>query len=226
MYDAIVLAGGSGRRLGGLDKANLEVDGLTLLDRALSAVATADRRIVVGPVRSLPEDVIPTREQPAGGGPLAALAAGLEHVAAETVIVLACDMPFVDATTVAGLLSALDADARQSRLEGQDSDGAQLLDDEGQPQPLAAAYRTRRLRSAVSSLQPVENTPMRRLAARLRMLEVAAGAARAWDCDTWSDLERARRHARTLDRDPAPDPDLGPEPLARPIPGRNDVEEA
>src|SRR4051812_33904528 len=35
-YDAIVLAGGGGRRLGGVDKATLEVGGRTLLDRVLA----------------------------------------------------------------------------------------------------------------------------------------------------------------------------------------------
>jgi molybdopterin-guanine dinucleotide biosynthesis protein A len=40
-FHAVVLAGGSARRLGGLDKALVEVDGITLLQRSLTAVAGA-----------------------------------------------------------------------------------------------------------------------------------------------------------------------------------------
>ncbi|MGH3739543.1 MAG: molybdenum cofactor guanylyltransferase, partial [Micromonosporaceae bacterium] len=76
-YAAIVLAGGAARRLGGADKPGLAVAGRSLLSRVLDAVADAYPRIVVGPPRQLPGDVILTREQPPGGGPVAALAAGL-----------------------------------------------------------------------------------------------------------------------------------------------------
>ncbi|MBA2559128.1 MAG: NTP transferase domain-containing protein, partial [Propionibacteriales bacterium] len=59
-YAAIVLAGGSGRRLGGVDKGSLVVGGKTLLERALAAVAEASCRIAVGPprTRQLPPDVV------------------------------------------------------------------------------------------------------------------------------------------------------------------------
>ncbi len=55
-YDAIVLAGGSGRRLGGVDKADIRVGEQTLLDRALDAVAEATKRVVVGRPRALPQE--------------------------------------------------------------------------------------------------------------------------------------------------------------------------
>src|SRR5680860_874839 len=41
--DAIVVAGGRGTRLGGADKASITVGARTLLERALAAVADAER---------------------------------------------------------------------------------------------------------------------------------------------------------------------------------------
>jgi molybdopterin-guanine dinucleotide biosynthesis protein A len=43
-YDAIVLAGGTGRRLDGVDKADLDIAGATLLERAVESVAASWRR--------------------------------------------------------------------------------------------------------------------------------------------------------------------------------------
>ena len=43
LWDAVVLAGGRGSRLGGVDKATLELDGSTLLGRTLAALAGAAR---------------------------------------------------------------------------------------------------------------------------------------------------------------------------------------
>jgi molybdenum cofactor guanylyltransferase len=46
----IVLAGGAGRRMGGLDKALVRVGGVALLDRVLAAARpVCDRLVVVGP---------------------------------------------------------------------------------------------------------------------------------------------------------------------------------
>ncbi|XVV06848.1 molybdenum cofactor guanylyltransferase [Actinosynnema sp. CA-248983] len=65
-WDAVVLAGGRGSRLGGVDKAAVEVGGRTLLDHALDAVRGARRTVVVGPEKPVP-GVVWTREEPPGG---------------------------------------------------------------------------------------------------------------------------------------------------------------
>ena len=46
---AIILAGGRASRLGGADKASVEVDGRALLDHVLDAVEGCSPLIVVGP---------------------------------------------------------------------------------------------------------------------------------------------------------------------------------
>lgn len=191
MYDAIVLAGGSGRRLGGVDKAAVEVGGTALLDRVLSAVlGTAHHVVVVGPPRSLPAGAVGTSEQPAGGGPVAALAAGLALVDAPVVVVLACDLPFIRATTVSLLVAALGNQANALT-----ADGVALVDDSGRRQTLTAAYRTARLRAAVAGLDAVHGTPMHAVVGELTMLDVAAPSGQAVDCDTWDDVRRARSRA-------------------------------
>ena len=76
-YAAIVLAGGAATRMGGRHKPSLPVAGVPILDRVLAAVPDATHRVVVGPPQPVPEDVLLTREDPPGGGPAAALAAGL-----------------------------------------------------------------------------------------------------------------------------------------------------
>src|SRR5687768_1070225 len=94
-YTAVVLAGGKAARLGGQAKPQLEVGGRTMLAAVLAAVPDAERRIVVGPPQPAPYDVVQVREQPPGGGPVAALRAGLAEVRTDVVALLAGDLPFL-----------------------------------------------------------------------------------------------------------------------------------
>lgn len=105
-FDVVVLAGGEGRRLGGRDKAELVVDGRRLLDVVIAACGDAARTVVVGPERPTERMVIWTREEPPGGGPCAALAAGLQHVTAPVTVLLAVDLPHLTAATVMRLAAA------------------------------------------------------------------------------------------------------------------------
>jgi molybdopterin-guanine dinucleotide biosynthesis protein A len=186
-YDAIVLAGGSARRLGGIDKAGLEVAGQTLLDRALAAVCHATRRVVVGPQNAadLPGDVTVVREQPPRGGPVAAIEAGLALITAEAVAVLACDMPQVTAALVSQLAARL-AGAKPS------DDGVLVRDEHGRRQPLAAIYRTAALRRAVAGLSSTRGAAVRDLLSGLRLIEAAAPAGTTMDCDTWESVVACR----------------------------------
>ncbi|MEW2443059.1 molybdenum cofactor guanylyltransferase, partial [Micromonospora marina] len=110
-YAAIVLAGGAARRMGGVDKPARAVGGRSMLHRVLGAVADADQRIVVGSSGPAPEGVRTTREEPPGGGPVAATAAGLALLdpGTTTVAVLAADLPLLTTAAVAGLRRALAA---------------------------------------------------------------------------------------------------------------------
>ncbi|MGC4980120.1 NTP transferase domain-containing protein [Streptomyces sp. DT193] len=106
-YDAVVLAGGAARRLGGEDKPGVRVGGRTLLDRVLAACADATRTVVVARPRPTARAVEWAREDPPGGGPLAALDAGLRHTGEPYVLVLSADLPFLEEKTVRRLLDTL-----------------------------------------------------------------------------------------------------------------------
>ncbi|MFF9196536.1 DUF6457 domain-containing protein [Streptomyces sp. NPDC014779] len=80
-YDALVLAGGAARRLGGADKPGVRVGGRPLLDRVLAGCRDAGRTVVVAAPRATARPVEWTREEPPGGGPVAALDAGLRRLA-------------------------------------------------------------------------------------------------------------------------------------------------
>ncbi|CAN5682831.1 hypothetical protein BH24ACT26_BH24ACT26_01890 [soil metagenome] len=192
-FDAIVLAGGSARRLGGADKAMVDVGGVALLERVLDAVGAAQRVIVVGPPRPTVRSVLWATESPTGGGPVAALAAGLEHVTEPVAVVLAADLPFIDEETVVRLLTA--SDEGLAAHEGLATDGAILVDEDGCDQPLAGAYETESLRAALASLRDVAGASVRDLVARLTLVRIEASLA-ARDCDTWEDIDAARRALR------------------------------
>ncbi|WP_307839374.1 NTP transferase domain-containing protein [Streptomyces sp. MBT97] len=196
-HDAVVLAGGGARRLGGADKPGVRVGGRALLDRVLGACADARTTVVVAEPRPTARPVRWAREDPPGGGPVAALDAGLRRTAAEDVLVLSADLPFLAADTVRRLLSTL----RAGRAEG-----VLLTDADGRDQPLVAAYRSAALRRELAALaadqQGLTGLPLRRLTAGLDLTRVPDPVA-SFDCDTWDDIAaaraRIREHGHVLD---------------------------
>ena len=60
VYDLVVVAGGSGSRLGGAVKADLTLGGERLLDRTLAATQDARTRVLVGQGIEVPDDVVVT----------------------------------------------------------------------------------------------------------------------------------------------------------------------
>jgi molybdopterin-guanine dinucleotide biosynthesis protein A len=187
VYDAIVLAGGAARRLGGADKPGLGVGGRTLLDRVLAAVPDASRVVVVGPGRPVSTEVVWCRENPPGGGPVAALAAGLGETSAEVVVTLAADLPFV-APGVQALRRELDAEP--------DAGAAFLVDAGGRVDYLAGAWRRDALAAALDAVGPADNTAMRALVAETTWAPVSDTGGWTRDCDTWDDVAAARAAAR------------------------------
>ncbi|MFE1873605.1 MULTISPECIES: NTP transferase domain-containing protein [unclassified Streptomyces] len=187
-YDAIVLAGGAAQRLGGADKPALSVGGRALLDRVLDACPDARTTVVVGGRRATARPVRWTREDPPGGGPVAALDAGLRLTSAELVLVLSADLPFLDRETVGTLLDAAGGD------------GAMLRDPDGRDQPLVAAYRAEPLRREIALLAAEHGTltglPLRALTAALDLARVTSRPLASFDCDTWDDLAAARARIR------------------------------
>lgn len=195
---AVVLAGGSGRRLGGVDKPALRVDGTSLLDIALAAVAPA-RTVVVGPPRVLGTGVLQTRENPPGGGPAAAVAAGVAAIHAadravhpavdraadrdgahgDLVVVLAADLPGIDADTVA----LLTASVLIRRLSG-----AVLVDPTGRSQYLAGVWSLADLVQRCGSRPSWDGGRLSDLLDPLIGARVPVGRRASADVDTTADL--------------------------------------
>jgi len=205
---AVILAGGRSKRLGGVPKAGLLVGGATLLARTVDAAAavvgaegdpeatgaTAAVRIaVVGPVQEAwskdpahAPHVQLVREDPPFAGPAAGIAAGMAALAGEQghVLVLACDMVRV------GELAQLLA----SELLGCGPLEGVMAVDGGRRQPLAAIYPVAPLRAAIAEARAahrLQNASVFSLLATVKLRECAVPAGLTADIDTWDD---ARMH--------------------------------
>ncbi|MEV4412473.1 NTP transferase domain-containing protein [Catellatospora sp. NPDC049609] len=217
----MVLAGGAGRRMGGAAKPLLPVGGVPMLRRVLDAVADARPLIVVGPPElagELPEGAVLTREDPPGGGPVAAVAAGAASLPPDGLVLLvASDLPFLTPAAVAALAAglsgpaaeghaveghaverhAVEGHANEGRATGSDrpADGpdvALFVDDDGRAQHLCAMWRIGALRAALP--ERPHGASMRAVldgvdVARVRW--TGAGPPPWYDCDTPDELRRA-----------------------------------
>jgi molybdopterin-guanine dinucleotide biosynthesis protein A len=187
-FDAVVLAGGEGRRLGGVRKPAIAVGGRRLLDIALDALSGADRTVVVGAAMPTARQVEWAREEPAGGGPVAALAAALPALQSATVVVLAADLPFITADAVERLLAARG-----------DGVAAIAVDDSGRDQPLVGCYDVARLRMALPA--DPHGSSMRAMLSELAThgplarINLGGQPPITLDCDTADDLTRAQELA-------------------------------
>ncbi len=150
---------------------------------------------VVGPERRTRVPVRWVREEPPGGGPVAAIAAGLQSCTADLVGIFAADLPFLDAETVHRLWTTLAIDDA-----AREHDGAVAVDGDGRDQWLAAVYRRAALASRLAEAGPdaVRGLPLRRLVGDLRLARVETGGPSVLDCDTWEDVAAARRIAERL----------------------------
>jgi molybdopterin-guanine dinucleotide biosynthesis protein A len=187
LIDAIVLAGGRSRRLGEAPKAGLAYGPRTLLEHAVAAVSFARATVVVGEATVPIPGVLTTREDPAFGGPAAAIAAGLQKLShansepSDFTFVLACDMPAVASATA----------ALRDALGGAVSDGLIAVDTEQHPQPLAAVYRTTSLAAATAVHSGnLEGLSVFRLIADLELMRMAVPPGSTDDVDTWDDAAR------------------------------------
>ena len=188
-FDAVILAGGRSSRLGGVPKAGLVLEGVTLLERTCAALADAGQMVVVGPEartgggRAMPGAPSFVREEPAFTGPAAALVAGFRTGAgsrAPWCAVVACDMP-----RVAELVDVLLAEAAAS-----DDDASLVAFDGGRSQPLAALYRSDDMAAAVAAVLAAgtaDNLSMRSLLASVRTRPVPVAPGTTHDVDTWAD---------------------------------------
>lgn len=169
------------------------INGVAMIERVLRPVPRESQIIVVGEYPAgLEREVLVTREEPAGAGPLAALAAGLAYVSSEVFLLLATDMPFAGdlGMKLVGILEA----------ESADIDAVVAVDRDSHAQPLCAAYRTKAARAALTRIGKIDNGSMKRLLAELRFQNYEENDA--WtlsDVDTIANLQEAQIHAREME---------------------------
>lgn len=175
----LVLAGGSGRRLG-RSKATVVVRGRTLVERAVDLLSVrCDPVVVVSrPEVPLPSlDVAVLLDRDGARGPMNALVTGLAALDADDVVVLACDLPF--AGPVLDRLAEAPAGVAVAAID------ARL-------QPLCARYPRQ---AALDACQRLMARGVRRMTALLGELDagtIQAGDDELFNVNTTADLELAR----------------------------------
>ena len=157
---AVILAGGKSRRMG-RDKLALELDGETLLARAVRRFGEAFDRVVVSVGEKDAHGVSAecVKDIYAGCGPMAGLHAALKHCG-EDVFLTAADMPFAEPGE-AKLIAELCGDA----------DACMMTDENGRLEPLFSFYRVSALPAAEKALREGRRS-MRELFAELRIKTV------------------------------------------------------
>lgn len=123
----VVLAGGESRRMGG-DKALLELDGVTLVERAVRRLAAVCSRVVLadGGRETLPGTA--SVEDGPGKGPAAGILGAANAHPSASLLVLACDLPRVPIGLLSQLASPAGSDWSVPRWQGR-------------LEPLCALYR-------------------------------------------------------------------------------------
>lgn len=204
----VILTGGTGRRLGGLDKATLALSGMSPLDRAIE-IADGRRVVIVGPHAPVGSMVQSTREVPPGGGPAAAVAAGVDVLAAhgsleapvsgdrgsvfgsmaggDLIAVWAVDQIGVTTSTWRRL-----ALAAASPREGGPA-GAVLLAG-GRRQYGVGVFAWRTLARACAARTSWQGAALRALLDPLVIAEVAGSVTESRDVDTLEDLQWWHHH--------------------------------
>ncbi|WBB71022.1 NTP transferase domain-containing protein [Micromonospora sp. WMMD812] len=201
-YAAVVLAGGAARRMGGVDKPALPVGGRPMRDRVLAAVDDAAPRILVGPADEVPPGVRVTREEPPGGGPVAAAAAGLALLdpGATVVALLAGDLPLL----TAGAMGVLRRELARPGADQSVCDGVCYVDSGGRRQTLCGVWRVSALRAALDRLTAARGGTLAGASVRALLAELTVrtvswsgeGPPPWFDCDTDQDVRRAEEWAR------------------------------
>jgi molybdopterin-guanine dinucleotide biosynthesis protein A len=184
----VVLAGGMGRRMGGVDKGLVELDGKPMVAHVLARLAPQVGVVIINAnqnaerYRALGFAVV--ADQVDGfAGPLAGLQAGLAAATTPLVVTAPCDCPFLPHDLVARLASALAQQDAQVAV-------AKTFD---QPHPVFALV-DRRVVPHLAAFLAGGGRKIDAWYATLRLAEVAFDdeAAAFRNINTSSELEAAR----------------------------------
>ncbi|MBW3069893.1 NTP transferase domain-containing protein [Actinomyces sp. 594] len=209
--DVVVLAGGTGRRLGGASKPDVMVRGARLLDHVLGGVERVREQlpsgqvvVVAPPAVAVPTGVLRALEEPPLGGPVAGIAAGLARLAAVEQAAASDPSGPTGAVVDKHLSAVVTCDAPDSwralpllreALEGRaGADGACAVDGD-HVQYLLGVYRTAALVGRVApGGAALRDVAVRQVLGGMDLVRVdlsargEALARAARDLDTWEDI--------------------------------------
>ncbi len=176
----VILTGGRSSRFG-TDKAQAEINSVSLLDRLLDTLPVVSSVSSVSSVPSVRVVIGPEIQ----GGPAAAVDAGIAAISTRWVAVVAVDMPFASPVIAYLVQLAL----------GIKADGLIPIDAGGKEQWLCALYQVAPLRAAVAAFGSVAGAPLHKVLAPLNLHRVHLPGELARlliDIDTPADLARAQ----------------------------------
>lgn len=134
-YDALILAGGRGARLGGKDKGWVMWNGLPLVEHALAALAkqvSPPARILISANRNVDAyqqtgHVVVTDERADFQGPMVGIEAGLMRCKKNNLLVIPCDAPLLPEDLFETLQQALTDQPEAVAAYAVTSEAAQAL---------------------------------------------------------------------------------------------------
>jgi molybdopterin-guanine dinucleotide biosynthesis protein A len=188
---AVVMAGGDSRRMG-QDKANLLLGEHTLLQSVVATLQPLFAEVILSVRQPRPEiDLTQVCDDPAHSGPLAGLAAALEHATTPWIFAVACDMPFITPAVVEYLaLQRADYQAVVPMVGGF-------------PQPMAAFYAKSCLDEVRACLHGNGKHSFRALLDKIQVLYVSEVQLQDIDPQLRSffDLDTPQDVARAMNRE-------------------------
>lgn len=185
--DSIIVAGGSAKRLGGIDKAMLPLSeaGEPLLTSVIDACP--GQVVVVGPPRNIQRTIIWVADESQAGGPAAGIWSGLSQVKTEYVFISAADQN-LNSETVNRICEAAVG-----------NDGAWAIRFDGTGQPLCACVKTDLLRKLLAPTKGINDSPIR-LLSTLNLVGVSVNPGQVTDFDTWTDIVKFVKGTNHMDQ--------------------------
>ncbi len=179
-WTGVVLAGGKSSRMG-RDKALIEIDGRTLLDRALDRLEpiTDDLLVIGDPAKYGHAGPFVIPDETPDLGPIGGLVTAMRFASNDKLLVLACDLPAITEALLITLKNAM----------GNFTDAVVPVHD-GQLEPLCSAYHRRcenALREAIARNELKVQNVLQSL--RTDRIEIMPGKDK-WPHDLFRNINR------------------------------------
>ncbi len=187
-----ILVGGRARRLGGLNKGLLKLEGQSLLQRLLKLLRSrCDQLLLVGDPRGpYAQQGVPIYpDRIANLGAPGGLYTALHHAAPGWLLLLACDLPHLDEEILDRLLEARS-----------DKEEVLLYEAGGRLQTLVGLWHRRSLPQVERMLEEEQGCSMRRLAEALELKRLQASPEPFFNLNTPTDLRRLGISTRGSER--------------------------